>query len=78
MVWNLNGRELHTFQGYRRGLNSICFSPDGQMIASGSTDGKVILWNLNLENLVKLGCEWVGDYLKNNPNVSQSDRRLCD
>ncbi|NEP74625.1 MAG: hypothetical protein F6K25_23285 [Okeania sp. SIO2G4] len=77
-LWNLNGRELHTFQGYPRGLNSICFSPDGQMIASGSTDGKVILWNLNLESLIKLGCEWVGDYLKNNPNVSQSDRRLCD
>ncbi|NEP89195.1 MAG: hypothetical protein F6K18_21500 [Okeania sp. SIO2C2] len=77
-LWNLNGRELHTFQGYPRGLNSICFSPDGQMIASGSTDGKVILWNLNLENLIKLGCEWVGDYLQNNPNVSESDRRLCD
>ncbi|OZH51826.1 hypothetical protein AFK68_28385 [Hydrocoleum sp. CS-953] len=77
-LWNLNGRELHTFQGYPRGLNSICFSPDGQMIASGSTDGKVILWNLNLENLVKLGCEWVGDYLQNNPNVSQSDRHLCE
>ncbi|MGD1714701.1 AAA-like domain-containing protein [Dapis sp. BLCC M172] len=77
-LWNLNGRELHTFQGYPRGLNSICFSPDGQMIASGSTDGKVILWNLNLENLIKLGCEWVGDYLQNNPNVSQSDRHLCE
>ncbi|NET41958.1 AAA-like domain-containing protein [Okeania sp. SIO2B3] len=77
-LWNFNGRKLHTFQGYRRGLNSICFSPDGQMIASGSTDGKVILWNLNLESLIKLGCEWIGDYLQNNPNVSESDRHLCD
>jgi hypothetical protein len=38
----------------------------------------VILWNFNLDSLMELGCSWVHDYLKNNPNVSQSDRRLCD
>jgi hypothetical protein len=24
------------------------------------------------------GCAWVRDYLQNNPNVNESDKRLCD
>lgn len=42
------------------------------------TDIRVIEWNLNLEDLLKRGCDWLHDYLKNNPNVSASDRLLCD
>ncbi|MBD0361887.1 MAG: hypothetical protein ICV55_03750 [Coleofasciculus sp. C3-bin4] len=48
------------------------------MIASASDDGTVILWNLDLDYLLKSGCDRLRDYLKTNPNVSQSDRTLCD
>lgn len=42
------------------------------------TDIRVIEWNLNLEDLLNRGCNWLHDYLKNNPKVEESDRTLCD
>jgi WD40 repeat protein len=31
--------------GHTNGVNDVCFSLDGSMLASGSTDGAVRLWN---------------------------------
>ncbi len=77
-LWTIEGWELHTFKEHRLSVYSVSFSPDGQTLASSSADGKVILWNFNLDSLMELGCSWVSDYLRNNPNVSESDKRLCD
>jgi WD40 repeat protein len=41
------GKQLHTFVGHDRAVNSVAFSPDETMFASGSTaDGSVRLWRL--------------------------------
>lgn len=32
----------------------------------------------DLESLLEQACNWLGDYLKTNPNLSESDRTLCD
>jgi WD40 repeat protein len=77
-LWSIEGRELHTFEGHTDAVNSVSFSPDGKILASASTDGTIILWNLNLDELLVQGCDWLRDYLKTNPNVSESDRHLCD
>ena len=77
-LWSIEGSELYTFQGHTGTVNCVSFSPDGQMLASASTDGTIILWNLNLDELLVQGCDWLRDYLKTNPNVSESDRHLCD
>jgi WD40 repeat protein len=59
-------------------MRMLSFSPDGKTLASASLDRTMILWNLDLEDLLRRGCNWLRDYLKTNPNVSDSDRHLCD
>lgn len=59
---------------------------DGKLLASTSSDKSAQLWHLNstkpelseLETLVQHSCNWVRDYLKNNPEIEQSDHKLCD
>ncbi|MBW4499444.1 MAG: hypothetical protein KME57_07715 [Scytonema hyalinum WJT4-NPBG1] len=59
---------------------SVSFSLDGHRLASSDKAGRLILWNLDLKpnDLLAYGCNWVHDYLKTNPNVSEKERHLCD
>jgi WD40 repeat protein len=77
-LWNLDGKEIQSFKTDCPCVNSVSFSRDGKTLAFASADGTVILWNLDLEDLLKRGCDWLRDYLKTNPNVSESNRHLCD
>ncbi|MBD1919893.1 trypsin-like peptidase domain-containing protein [Microcoleus sp. FACHB-831] len=73
-LWNMDGRELKSLPA--RSYN-MSFSPDGKMLVSA--DGRnVTLWSLDLDDLLSQACDWVRDYLKNNPNVSEANRHLCD
>ncbi|WP_413163153.1 eIF2A-related protein [Capilliphycus salinus ALCB114379] len=72
-----NGTLLKTLLGHHDSVMSISFSPDSKVLASASRDRKVILWNLDLDDLTQRACQWVGNYLKYNPYVSNEDRRLC-
>ncbi|MEQ8462508.1 WD40 domain-containing protein [Coleofasciculus sp. E1-EBD-02] len=78
-LWNLEtGEAIATLSGHDLPITSVSFSPDGKTLASGSQDKTIKLWNLDLDNLLVRGCNWVRDYLKTNPNLSESDRALCD
>jgi WD40 repeat protein len=76
-LWSLDGRELRTLTtSVMNGVSNLNFSPDGKTLASSGD--KVILWNLDLDDLLMQSCAWVGDYLKTNSNVNESERHLCD
>ncbi len=79
-LWNRQGKKLDTLYGHDSDVMSLSFRPDGQFIASSDESGRVILWNLNwnVEVLRARGCNWIRDYLENNPNVAKGDRTLCN
>ncbi len=83
-VWRADGTLLQTFKGHQADVWSLSFSPDRTTLASAGKDSSVRLWSLDaatvetgeLDKLLAIGCDWLEDYLQNNPNVKK-DRHLC-
>ncbi|MEB3281258.1 MAG: WD40 repeat domain-containing protein [Lyngbya sp.] len=75
--WNTDGIEIKTLKTNSPAVPSINFTSDGKMLI-WSNGTEVVLWNFELDYLLKKGCDWVRDYLKNNPNVTEKERRLCE
>jgi WD40 repeat protein len=77
-LWNLaTNTQITTLKGYSTWVNSVSFSPDGQTLASASRDTTIKLWTVypnDLNDLMRLGCDRVRDYLKYNAPESDSLR----
>jgi WD40 repeat protein len=43
------GKRTHTFKGHIRVVVSMAFSPDGKLLATGSADTTILLWDLSKE-----------------------------
>ena len=76
-LWKLDDTLVTTLTGHESSVFGVAFSPDRKFIASGSRDSTVKLWNLNREALLKHACNWMTDYLKNNPNLEEKERQVC-
>jgi WD40 repeat protein len=46
MLWNLNGNLLKTFKGHAGAVHSARFNSEGDLIATASFDGSVIIWEV--------------------------------
>ncbi|MGB6297512.1 MAG: CHAT domain-containing protein [Rivularia sp. (in: cyanobacteria)] len=80
-IWQLDGTLLRTLESHKSMIVGVAFSPDGKKFVSASLDRTAIVWDLERilsNNSLVQGCNWVRDYLKNNPNVSESERKMCD
>ena len=78
-LWDAQtGREIKALKGNDSWVRSVSFSPDGKTIISTSIEGQVMLWNFDLVDLISKGCNLIGGYLQNNPDVNQRERHLCD
>ena len=53
MAAALGGGALYTLEGHRRAVKSVCFSPDGRRLASGSYDMTVRLWDVETGTSVR-------------------------
>ncbi|NET56814.1 MAG: hypothetical protein F6K47_11815 [Symploca sp. SIO2E6] len=77
-LWRLDDTLLKALVGHKDRVTSVSWSNDGKTLASASLDNTVIVWNLDVDHLLGNSCNWLQDYLQNNPKVRTRDRKLCE
>lgn len=54
ILWNTNtGEAIRRFEGHTGAVNSVSFSPDGQLFISGSADHTVMLWDVTTGDVIR-------------------------
>ncbi|MEM8640836.1 MAG: WD40 repeat domain-containing protein [Cyanobacteria bacterium P01_G01_bin.54] len=77
-LWQGQGDLIQEWASPQARLTSLAWRADGGAIATGGEDGTVVIWNLELETLMRRGCRWLEDYLQYYPRVRAGDRAMCE
>ena len=89
-LWDLKGNLLKTLEGHTFDVNQVSFNPDitnGLMIVSASDDRTVRLWRIDsgtnfhasqAKGLIEKICKDIHGYLKTNPRLLMSNRKICN
>jgi WD40 repeat protein len=81
-LWDRAGETLTTLDSHTGAVRALAFSPDSKTLATVSDDRTGLLWDLqlvlNTQVLQRYSCEWLQDYFKTNPTLSDQDRRICE
>lgn len=76
-LWHWENELIHEWVSDQPQLTSLAWQADGSAIATGGSDGTIVMWRLDLDTLMKQGCRWLADYFQSHPNLTERDRDLC-
>ncbi|RCJ19564.1 hypothetical protein A6770_05315 [Nostoc minutum NIES-26] len=84
-VWSLSGEQIAQFEEPKSSFLDVAVSPDSKQLAvlivpsnvEGGSSKVRILPVDNLDSLLERSCNWLRDYLLNNPNATDEDRKMC-
>ena len=62
MIWKLESLQPfgQPLTGHNDLVSSVAFSPDGKILASGSWDNSIILWDTDQQSWIEKSCERPG------------------
>jgi WD40 repeat protein/tetratricopeptide (TPR) repeat protein len=63
---------------YFNGLNNLNFGPMNNSLIGFSGSGEFTRIPLDLDTLLQQSCDLAQDFLRHNPSLTESDRKLCD
>lgn len=81
-LWDsTTGTPITRLQSPTGRIHSLHFNPAGDRMVMAGSDPNALIWNVeqmnDLNHLLRLGCDWLDDYLANNLELDASARTLC-
>ncbi|MDB9311767.1 hypothetical protein PN462_01540 [Spirulina sp. CS-785/01] len=66
-LWHMSEQLLQVWEGHQGRILGLDWHPKGTALVTASRDQTVLFWDLQLNRLITQGCQWVEDYLAQNP-----------
>ncbi|MEM8503678.1 MAG: caspase family protein [Cyanobacteria bacterium P01_D01_bin.1] len=84
-IWSIKGSDIATLSVTEKmGYRGMYFTEDGNSLISAHElyrgdviDTRLIRWNLNRDQLLKLGCQWLDDRLINVSDFQENSEAIC-